>query len=1131
MSALLQTIAGLQLEAVSVIKDATTPQGFMRRVEAMGYDVAIGDQIESAIELGQDTLDTIEDLAVALLYDAPSLDELPGLIEQVADLIDSFRNFPQPSNSGSLGYPFDQTSFWADFGAYLVDEMIREMLRRNAPALKLLLFAIGVVKVEDVADASTGRKGYLEKIDFGAFGDFLSDPDGVLTSRFGLASNIWTGPEAAFFVRHLNDLGIGVRPRKLTAAQAAAITSMTADRGDLLYEIQLMRGVILGTGTRSEAGLRLLPRPGSSELGIGLYASPELQGGEIDITQDWKIALSVESDDVILGALTPSGLAKEPAAVTVRAVLSNESPEPTLIVGEADGSRVDLQSFEIETALLFDGSDFEAQLRLALHQLAIEIVAENSFLSEIMGDAFGTELDLEIAWSSQTGVTFGGSAGFNFTLPAEIRIGPITLTEVAIEISAANGTPKAQATAGVLGEFGPFDVRVGDMGLELKLEEDPDGKGLIGPYNLKAGLVPPSEFAFSIDLPAVRGGGLIDIDATRYSGSLVVDVISVGIAAITVIDTALPADPDGFAFFASLSLQFPAIPLGFGFSLSGVGGLVAINRSMDTIAIAEGLKNGALDTLLFPEDPVRDAPQLISMIDDYFPVLEGNSVFGPIVEIGWGAPKTLITMQLGVIISLPEGRIALLGSIAAILPKPDAPILSLKMDLLGEIDIPGGTLFMMASLYDSNLLSTIELSGDMGTYLATKGQPYFLMSVGGSHPGFEPPSLVPSVLHDLRRMRAGISVAQNVDISITTYFAVTSNTVQFGAAVALEMSVKIALTTYYARGEFGFDVLLQFDPFAIIADMYASVGVYSGNKELMGVHLSAHLEGPKPWYASGIASFKFFGIKINFSVEVGSKAPGESKQRIALRDDLMTALNSRESWRELPPAAAIMSGITFMDLEPDPSEDADRIWVRPDHNVAVSQGIVPLNKQIEVVGQGLPEAGEDYFPITGAGLGGLAIAYEEVDDFFAPAKFENLSRKDKLERSSFEEMTAGVSFGSAIAATTAHPDELANSSTNEYEEKWWEPEAERNVSFTADLMLRGLTGGSAARALNRKMPRAVPKFSVEPVQFVVADEISGEIATTLAGGADTGSQHAARAASSSARDAVVVSAASLAPSL
>ena len=94
-------------------------------------------------------------------------------------------------------------------------------------------------------------------------------------------------------------------------------------------------------------------------------------------------------------------------------------------------------------------------------------------------------------------------------------------------------------------------------------------------------------------------------------------------------------------------------------------------------------------------------------------------------------------------LSLPQGVIMILGSLEALLPVPDAPVLELRMDSLGVIDFAGGTVLVTASLYDSRLLGVIELSGDMALYMSVLNDPYFVLSIGGFHPGYDPPAQRP----------------------------------------------------------------------------------------------------------------------------------------------------------------------------------------------------------------------------------------------------------------------------------------------------------------------------------------------------------------------------------------------------
>ena len=422
----------------------------------------------------------------------------------------------------------------------------------------------------------------------------------------------------------------------------------------------------------------------------------------------------------------------------------------------------------------------------------------------------------------------------------DLTLGPITIDVIELAVRGSTSptpTVTAEALVGVTGSLPPISFTVNPFGIALQIDFV---NGNAGPADIATVFVPPTGLGLSVEAPLTSGGGRIAAypETGRYEGALAIDIASVGIQAMTVIDTAVAGEPDGWTFFASLTARFPGIPLGFGFTLTGAGGLVALNRAVDGEALALGLRDGAADALLFPDDPVRDSAILFGQLDEYFPACPGNTVIGPVIEVGWGTP-TIVTGQLGVLISLPQGVLTILGSLGADLPTPDAPVLELRMDSLGVIDVPGGTVLVVASLYDSRLLGVIELSGDAGLYLSVIEDPYFVLSVGGYHPGFQPPSHVPAVLESLRQMRAEVEVADGVSAAITAYFAVTSNSVQFGGGFELEASAEFLSVTYLARGWFEFDVLLQFTPFLLIADVSAGVGVYAGDKELLGVELFA----------------------------------------------------------------------------------------------------------------------------------------------------------------------------------------------------------------------------------------------------------------------------------------------------
>ena len=166
-----------------------------------------------------------------------------------------------------------------------------------------------------------------------------------------------------------------------------------------------------------------------------------------------------------------------------------------------------------------------------------------------------------------------------------------------------------------------------------------------------------------------------------------------GISAIVVVDTGCPASRDGWALFAQPRCStFPTpIPLGFGFTLIGVGGLLALNRTIDVDALAGGAAHRRGRRAPVPgRHPRRGPDALLDGLDHWFPLLDGTTVVGPVVLIGWGSP-TLITAQLGVIIALPDLVVTLLGSVeAAAADARRRRCSALRMDVLGAVDVPGG---------------------------------------------------------------------------------------------------------------------------------------------------------------------------------------------------------------------------------------------------------------------------------------------------------------------------------------------------------------------------------------------------------------------------------------------------------
>ncbi len=1040
----------------------------------------LGDAVAAAVEDGVAAIGKLDG------SDAEQAQAVLDLIDVIGQLVSSVADLPATLaelDHDALGLPPHARSepYWRDtIAAPLVHRLLADRLEHRLPPLYQLLVVLGAIDDGDPA----------RRISLQALGDALADPAATLRALAGWGSASLDGDRITSAIADL--AGSAGLPARIVAPPAEAV-ELVGDvaPGARCVQVPLASG--LHDGALVEAGLLVLPAGDGLALTNLTWGSA---GAEADLPDPWKATVSAE-----LEATATAGLLLRPDGATslngqgrgtLAATLTGEPREPWLLFGSRGATRLELASIEAGLTLVLDG-DAEAILRVALGGGNLVVVPDDALTRVILGSGkVEVPFELDARWSSASGFTVGGAVGLVFVIPVDRTLGIVTLRSIELSIGVgSSGSVAVGAGVALDGVLGPFKASAEGLGLELTVTE---GDGVLGPFDAAVGLLPPSKIGLALDAEVVRGGGVIDLDPAngRYSGAVSLDFLAIGIDAMGVVDTRLPGDPDGWALFASLSARFPGLPLGFGFTLLGLGGILALNRSIDGEALAAGLREGAVDALLFPDDPVRDAALILSQIDEYFPLTAGNTVIGPVAQLGWGAP-TLITAELGVVLSLPQGVIVILGTLEALLPHEDAPVLELRMDALGVIDVPGGTLLVTASLYDSRLLGVIELSGDMALYLSVAGQPFFLLSIGGFHPGYQPPAQVPALVEDLRRMRAEIVLGPAVTATLSSYFAATSNSIQFGGSFNITATAEFLLVDYTATGWFDFDVLFEFDPFRIVADLAAGCCVTAGGKELFGVDLEIHVEGPDPWYASCHASFKFFLVKVKFDFTVGGHALPEAPEPADVLELMDDQLDLPAAWSvQTPPG--VVAGIVLRD-------DQATSLLRPDSRIVVRQTVAPLDRDLDAYGNCTPEQrritveASGVLDRDGMPLSGIVSAAE--DDWFAPAQYSVLRDEQRLSAPNYERMEAGVSFG-AEGVRVPGPARDRVLAPAGHETKLWEPAtgAERAYDLVvaqgvdAAATVRATQAGAAARGL-RGLAVELEPLALEPTSYVVVDGVDG----------------------------------------
>lgn len=1026
--------------------------------------------------------------------------------------IDDLRNISTGSIA-TLPAPLDELETWQRLADALPAQLVATWLSDQAPAVQALLEVTGVITRSEPV-VSTPLPAFTA--DWSALGAAIADPAGRMTDRLRWGDEIEARPLQQTLAMLAESVG-RVRwvpvPLPVVDAHYDGVPPLAAEAESLLITIGPLSAI--DRSTRGELALTLSPiGDGSITMPTGFQLSLGGWGtiGTAELGPGWLFetrGLAGPADLEVV--VRPNGVVIEgPFDDEAIGVTVTRTPEqPWRLFGTENSNRIEVDSASFSVDVLAGSSGTGADLVAAIEVHGLRFVAGDGALGRLItslaGGEVGPSADVTLAFSTSSGVRLNGSAALAVQVGNDIPIGLVTIRALEIRLVASPaGGITVESTANLLFDLGPFAAAVNGIGLSVDM--DPATAGNLGPLNARLGVTTPTGIALQIGTDLVGGSGVLvfDADEDSYAGAVTMGAAGVGLSATTVI-----TGGDQWTLFASLQLTLPGIPLGFGFVLTGAGGIVAVGRTVDVEALATGLLSGSVNGLMFPTgDPIEQALDLIDQLDAWFPKRAGTTVIGPIVQISWGV-STVVTGELGILLSLPDTTIVVLGSIEIALPSPEVGLLELHMDAVGAFDPLDGTVTLVASLYDSHLLHTISLSGDMAFYATFGASPAFLLSVGGYHPGFQPPAIVPSSILDLRRMQAHIPLGIGLSATFKSYLAVTSNTVQFGASLEVVAEAKILFTVYTARGWFDLDVLLVLVPFSITADIAAGVTVSAGDKELFGVAMGVHIEGPEPWYALARAEFRFFGIDVSFEVEVGREIGSATREIVDVLSQVIGAFELEGSWSEVPPPGSAASVVTV-------EAPADgTLWVRPDHRLRASQSIAPLVRELSAFGAHTPSP--TFLAITGAGLSGTAVTgWDTVEDWFAPAQFDRLPMGDRLTLPSYEQMVSGVTFGDESIAISDRNEQIATAPEG-YEEVRWSPVGTPNATLTpGPLAQLGRILAPATRAVEGTA------YTLAAVTYDIVDVVDGMLADDGAAGIGLGYAAALRTL-----DAEVVAGASL----
>lgn len=698
--------------------------------------------------------------------------------------------------------------------------------------------------------------------------------------------------------------------------------------------------------------------------------------------------------------------------------LSARRPDggPMVLLGQAGGSRLELTGFAVGAGISGAagiGQPVEveprARLRLEGGRLVIDFSNADGFIGAIAGGlGIDANLDLAALWSPSTGLQIEGSGGIEIAVPTHISLGPIEIVTLYVRVSIG---PDAALPIELSGAFsaslGPIQAAVDRIGVLATLSFPPDG-GNLGPLDLGFAFKPPNGVGLSVDAGVVRGGGYLYIDAERgeYAGVLELDIAGiVSVKAIGLITTRMPDGSDGFSLLLVITAEFgTGIQLGFGFTLIGVGGILGLNRTMNPPALVEGVRSNAVASVMFPQDVVANAQRIISDLKAFFPPQEGVFVIGPMAKIGWGTP-TLVSLTLGVVIEIP-GNIAILGILRVALPTDDVAVIVLQVNFIGAIEFDKKRVYFFAAIYDSRILF-LTLEGEMALLAAFGDDANFVLSVGGFHPAFEPPPLPVPVP---RRVAIDIVNTPVAKLRVECYFAVTTNTLQFGA----RLDLLLGFDDFGITGNLQFDALIQFSPFHFVVNVSASVSLRVFGFRVLSIRLRFELSGPTPWRARGTGSLSilFWEIEVDFDETFGPQDQATLPD-VDVLPLVAAEYEKLENWRTLlPPGTSTLVSLRALDPL------VDTLVLHPVGVLQVSQRLVPLDQVISKLGNS-KAADATRFTLTVAGTGLAKKA--DVLESFAPAQFVDLDDADRLSRPAFEPGHGGMELSASGADLRTGP--------------------------------------------------------------------------------------------------------------
>ncbi len=974
-------------------------------VSLIGKVAAIADDIRALADAGTD-----EDKLKAVLQ----------LASKVAEVSVEIANMAQNMQSaGAAVAAFFTNAPIDEIPRRLLDYIVAVYLETFYSGPYYFFLLVGVVdEIEMTADAAIFQPDFtLRKIGWERLPKYVSEPLNLSEEIYAWQTDF----NSDLFLTRLEKLLRGfILPGGIYDQNPKSKTGL----GNTTAGTKEIRIPIFQAGNSpelySQFGVVLSGAEAKPGKGKGLALMPYALGGStlpFSLNEKYDIVLEIKAGiDNGLGIILRPPLSLEfitnlftaPGSVgdfEIKVTLKKKDGQDTetFLFGSATTSHLSIKGIEFTVFFTKKQSDtdFGFEFEIKNGKVVVGVEGADGFIETLLsGIHMEMDFGLGVGFTSKSGFYFRGSGGLEVSIPLHLSLGPLNIDNLLLRLTPVDGTFPLVAATTFKVELGPLQAVVENIGVKLTLSF-PDGGGNMGPANFDLGFQPPNGVGLSINAGAVMGGGYLffDFEKEEYAGALELTIAGfISAKAIGIITTKMPDGSKGFSLLIIITAEFsPPFQLGYGFTLNAVGGLLGLNRTMLLDPLRESVRNGAVTSIMFPQNVVANAARIISDLKAIFPPEEGKFLIGPMAKIGWGTP-TLISLSLGLIIEIP-GNIAILGILKIALPEERVPLVQIQVLFVGTLDFDKKMLTFDASLYDSFILF-MTLEGDMAVRLKWGDNPDFLITIGGFHPSYTPP---PLALPTLKRLAINILNTSVAKIRVECYQAVTSNTVQFGAKADLSFDLEVCAI----KGDIGFDALFQFNPFYFIISLSANFSLSAVGIDILTVHVRMSLEGPTPWRAKGTGSVSvlFFDISADFDISWGD-ASNTSLPKVIILPEFIKELNKRENW-----STVLTTGKNLLVTLRKMDEEETDLILHPAGSLVVQQKLLPLKVEFDKVGSNQTEDIKKV-EITSAVVDGTDLQHSDVKEFFARAQYQTLSDAEKLSKPSFEQMPGGAQISS-----------------------------------------------------------------------------------------------------------------------